>query len=153
MQRGHAFIPLHKPSNYPLMMGTAQEQAIGAKRFRKNQALFRRCTDVDGVIKKQIVTVVHPVFLSPLIDQLRGFGKVTALHMLQYLFSYYRDIDETDLKENSAKMMGPYKPSKLLARLIDQLEKGKYFKIRREDDCQCNVGIERDHPLGANGCF
>ena len=81
-QPGYAFVPPHNPSNYPLITGTAQEQAIRTERFRKNQALFRRFTAVDESIKKRILTAVQPVFLSPLVDQLMGFGQVTVLQII-----------------------------------------------------------------------
>ena len=45
--------------------------------------------------------------------------------MLQHLFASYGAIDEIYLEENSVKMMGPYDPAKTLARLIEQLEKGR----------------------------
>ena len=32
-QMSYIFVPPHSPGNYPPTMGTAQEQALGAKRF------------------------------------------------------------------------------------------------------------------------
>ena len=66
-------------------------------------------------MKKQIVTTAEPVFLSPLVDQLTGFGQVTELTTLQHLFSGYGAIDEVDLEENAVKMMGTYDPAETLA--------------------------------------
>ena len=74
---------------------------------------------MDGALKTHIVTAVEPVFLSQMVDQLTGFGQVSALTMLQHLFSIYRVIDEIDLEENSVKMMGPYDPAETLAQLIE----------------------------------
>ena len=79
-------------------MGNAQEQAIVTEKFRQNQAPFRKCTVVDGSLKKKTVTEVQPVFLYPLVDQLIGFGQVSALTMIQHLFTSYRAIDEIDLE-------------------------------------------------------
>ena len=89
-------------------MDPAQEQALVTESFRKNKSLLQFCTAVDGEIKKQIFTAVNPVFLSPLKDQLTGFCKFTALHMLQHLFSSYGYIEKIDLKENYINIMGPY---------------------------------------------
>ena len=47
-------------------------------------------------------------------DQLTGFGQVTALDMLQNIFRYYRAIYTIYLKENAVNMMGhtsPWNPS------------------------------------------
>ena len=61
------------------------------------------------------------VFLSPLVDQLTGFIRVSALAMLQHMFYRYGVIDEMDLEENTVNMMGPYDPAEPLARIIEQL--------------------------------
>ena len=49
---------------------------------------------------------MEPVFLSPLVDQLKGFGQVSALTMLQHLLSSYGVIDEIYLEENAVKTVG-----------------------------------------------
>ena len=121
----YAFLPPHNPREQPPTMGTSQEKSLGNERFRQNQALFRRCTTLDGAIKKHIIMAVQPVFLFPLVEQLMGFGQVTTLQMLQHLSNYYSVIDYINLEENAVKMMGPYNPVEPLARLIDQLEKGQ----------------------------
>ena len=70
---------------------------------------------------------VETVFKYPLVEQITGFGKVSALTMLQPLFSSYGLIDKTDLEDNAVKMIGPYDPAETLARIIEQLEKGRQF--------------------------
>ena len=69
---------------------------------------------MDGAFKKQIVTAVEPVFLSSLVEQLTGFGQVSALTMIQHLFSSYVVIYKIDLEENAVKIMGPYDPAEPL---------------------------------------
>ena len=71
--------------------------------------------------------VVQRVFLSPLVDQLTGFEKVSDLTILQHLFLSYGTIDKIDLEENSVKIMGIYDPTEPLAQLIEQLKKGREF--------------------------
>ena len=68
---------------------------------------------------------MQPVFLSPLVDQLTGFGQVSALALLQNLFTSYGAIDKIDLEKNVVKMMEPYDPAEPLSRLIKQLERGR----------------------------
>ena len=82
---------------------------------------------MEGGIKNQIVTVVDPVFLSPLVGHLTLFGHVSELVVIQHIFESYRVIDEIDLEENVVKMMGPYDPTETLSRLIKKLEKGREF--------------------------
>ena len=44
---------------------------------------------MDGALKKNIDTAVEPVVLYPLVDKLTGFGQVSALTMIQHMFSSY----------------------------------------------------------------
>ena len=67
---------------------------------------------------------VQPFLLSPLVDQLTGFGKFYALAILKNVFTSYVEIDKIGLEENAVKMMVPYDPVETLARLIKQLGKG-----------------------------
>ena len=124
-QTGFAFVLPQNPGSYPQTMGNAQEQVIGTENFQQNQALFRKYTTVDGALKNQIVTAVEPLFLYLLVDLLTGFGQVSALTMLQHLFSRYRAINKIDLEENIVKMMGPYDTAEPFAQLIDHLEMGR----------------------------
>ena len=78
---------------------------------------------MDIEIKNQIITAVQSFFLSPLMDQLTGFGQVTAIQILQHLFNFYKEIDKIDPEENAVKMMGPYEPTETLSRLTKQIEK------------------------------
>ena len=117
-------MPPQNPCNYPKSTGSAQEQALGTEKFRQNKALFRKYTAVDRALKKKIITAVVPVFLYPMVDQLTGFGQVSALIMLKHLFSSYGAIGKINLEENAVKMMGPYDPNEPLAQIIKQLEKG-----------------------------
>ena len=104
-------------------MGNSQEQVLRTDKFRQNKALIRKYTAVDGSLKKQIITAVEPVFLSPLVNHMTGIGQVSALNMIQHLFSSYGTIDEIYLEENAVKMMGTYNPTEPIARFIKQLKK------------------------------
>ena len=116
-----------QPGQLTPTMGNAQDQALGTENLRQNQVLFRKYTAVDGALKKKITTAVEPVFLSPMVDHLTEFGQVSALNMLQNLFSSYGTIEEIDLYENAIKMIGPYDPAENMVRLIETLEKGRQF--------------------------
>ena len=95
-------------------MGISQEKVLETKKFRQNQALFRKYTAMYVALKKQILTAVEPVFLSPLVDQITGFGQIYTLTMLQHLFSRYEATDKIDLEENTVKMLWPYDPAEHL---------------------------------------
>ena len=106
-------------------MVNAQYQALRNENFRQNQALFRKCTAVDGYLKKRIITSVEPFLLYPLVERLTEFTQVSTLTILQHLFLIYMEIYGIDREENDVKMMRPYDSAEPLARLIEQLEKGR----------------------------
>ena len=76
---------------------------------------------------KKNIMAVKPVFLYLLVNQLIEFRKMSALTILQILFSRYGTVDKIDPEENSVKTMGPYNPVEPLDRLIETLEKGREF--------------------------
>ena len=90
--------------------------------------MFRKYIPVSRALKNQIVTAVEPILLSPLVNELTGFGQVCALTMLNHLFYRYGVINKIYFKENKVKVMGPYDPSEPITGLIKQLEKGGKFK-------------------------
>ena len=69
---------------------------LWTERFRQNKALFHRYISVYGVIKKQLITALEPIFMSKIKDKLAGFGQVTALEMIDNIFRAYSTIDEID---------------------------------------------------------
>ena len=80
---------------------------------------------MDISLKNQIVTLVEPVFIYPLVNQLPGFGQVSVPTMLHHLFASFRAVEKINLEENAVIMMEPYDPAEPLARRIKQLEKGR----------------------------
>ena len=110
-----------QPQKLPPIVGNDQEQALRTERFQQNQILFRQYTTMDTEITKQIIMLMQPVFLSPLVYQLTGFGQFSVLQMLQHLFTYYWVIAEIDLGGNTMKMMGTYNPEEPLSHLFRQL--------------------------------
>ena len=88
-------------------MVTSQEQALVTKKFHQNQAQFRKYTAVEESVKNHIVMAAEPVFLSPLVDQMTGFGQVSTLTMIKHIFKIYREIEQINIEENVVKMMGP----------------------------------------------
>ena len=70
---------------------------------------------------------VEPVLLSPLVDQITGLVQISALIMLEHLFSSYGVMGKINPEENSVKMIGSYDPTEALSQLIEKLEKGREF--------------------------
>ena len=148
---GHAFFHLHNPGDYPLEVGNSQEQALGNDGSGKNQALFWRCTDLDGAIKKEIFMAVQQVFLSPIMYQLTGFGEVTALDILQHLFRSYGAIEKSTSRKIPSRWwdhmtrITPFpnhRPTQNMAGIC---------KIRSSENFLLHDGVKMYHPVGTNG--
>ena len=75
----------------------------------------------EDMVLMQTLWTEEPVFLYPLVDQLKGFGQALALFMIQHIFISYGEIDELGLEENEVNMMGTYDPTDPLALFIEQL--------------------------------
>ena len=133
-------------------MGNAQDQALKTENSWQNQAQFQKYTALDVALKNQIIMTLEPVFLSPLVDQLTWSWKVSAINILQHLFSSYGTIDEIDLEENAVKMMGTYYPIEPLAQLIEQLKNGREFaRSGGGDNCWHHDGVKMDSPSSIDG--
>ena len=133
---GFVFVPPHNTCDYLTTMGNSQEEALVTSQLRQNQALFRKYTTVGRALNKQIITAMELVFLYPLVEQMTGFGHVSALTMIQHLFSSYGMIDKINLKTKSTKMMGPYDPAEPFPRIDITIGKGERISAsRRTDDC------------------
>ena len=59
--------------------------------------------------------------MSPIMDHFSGFGQVTDLEIIKYLFRSYGEIDEIYLEENAVKIMGAYDSSEPIACIIHQI--------------------------------
>ena len=80
--------------------------------------MFQWYTNLYGFLKKQIIHAVEPVFMSLIKDHLPGFVQITALEMMNHLYSTFGDINDIELEDNSVRMMGAYHSSESLTRLI-----------------------------------
>ena len=79
----------------------------------------------NGALKQQVIAAMETIFLYPIKDQLTSFGQLTALNMMDHLFSSYEEIDNINLEENDVKMMGPYNTAEPLAHTIEHMDKGQ----------------------------
>ena len=62
-----------------------------------------------------------------MVDQLKRFGQVSEIAMLQHLFTSYGAIDNIVVEENAVKMMKPDELVEPLSPLIEQLLTGREF--------------------------
>jgi hypothetical protein len=119
-------VPLN-PGDDPPTTSNPAEQSGANDKFKRQQRAFEKYHNADKALKKQIENTVEADFLSALNNELTGFGRVTALQMVTYLYKTYGKIDDEDIEKNNVDMMKPYDPELPLAKLTKQLEDGRSF--------------------------
>ena len=72
---------------------------------------------MDVALQNQIVIAVRKFLLSPLVDQVTLFGQVSALVILQHIFTSYGAVYGIDLNKKALEMMETYDPTEALSRL------------------------------------
>jgi hypothetical protein len=66
---------------------------------------FKTYNTVQSALKKQIITVVEPMYIEILNDDLFGFANTTSRDMLDHLFLYYGSITAVDIEQNFENML------------------------------------------------
>ena len=115
---GLHFCATVQPIQLPTNNGNRPRESAWNRKVSTKPSTFLKIHFHGQSTKKHIVTAVQLVFLSPLVYQLTGFGQISALVMLQHLFTSYRVIYKINLEENAVNIMGPYDPTQPLACLI-----------------------------------
>jgi hypothetical protein len=95
--------------------GTAAQ--ISAKKHRWEEAAtndFKRYNIVQSALKKQIITVVEPMHIEILNDDLVGFSYTTSRDMIGHLFLYYGSITAVDIEQNFENMRKSWDPQQLV---------------------------------------
>ena len=134
-------------------MGKSQEQAPGNEKYRKNQALFRKYTSTEGAPKNLIIMVVEPVFLYPLVDQLTGFGQVSALTMIQHLLSSYGAIEKSTSRKTQWRWWDPT-TRRTPCLIYWTIGKGERIRARRREiHLWYHDDVQRDHTFVADRYF
>jgi hypothetical protein len=76
---------------------------------------------VQSALKKQIITVIEPMYIEILNDDLVGFANTTSSEMLDHLFLSYGSITAADIEhkfENMRKALDPQQPVETIFKQI-----------------------------------
>jgi hypothetical protein len=90
--------------------GTAAQ--ISANKHRWEEAIndFETYNTVQSALKKQIITVVEPMYIDILNDDLVGFANTTSQDMRDHLFLSYGSITAVDIEQNFENMRKAWDP-------------------------------------------
>jgi hypothetical protein len=73
---------------------------------------------VQSALKKQIITVIEPMYIEILNDELVGFANTTSRYMLDHLFLSYGSITAVDIEQNFENMRKAWDPQQPVEKLF-----------------------------------
>jgi hypothetical protein len=106
-----AFVAPNFPGYIPVVNGTAAAIAAQARQHKEDLRLWKEHENVTKALRKQLISVIEPAYLTHLEDEFSGFNKVEVKDLLNYLFQTYRHISSMDLIENNRKFESDWDPS------------------------------------------
>jgi hypothetical protein len=80
--------------------GTASQISAAKHRWEEAITAFKTYNTVQSALKKQIITIVEPMYIEILNDDLVGFANTTSRDMLDHLFLSYGSITAVDIEQN-----------------------------------------------------
>jgi hypothetical protein len=86
------------------MDGTAAQISAARHQWEEDVQTYRTYTSVRQALKKQIISVLDPMYLYILNDNMVGYASVSSRNMLDHIFDTYGNIMAVDLEINFEHM-------------------------------------------------
>jgi hypothetical protein len=102
--------------------GTAAHISAACHVWEEDVQTYRTYTSVQQALKKQIISVFEPMYLDVLNDNMVGFANISAIDMLDHLFSTYGNITAVDLEINFEHMRRAWDPQQPVESLFKQIQ-------------------------------
>jgi hypothetical protein len=84
--------------------GTAAQISASKHHWEEAATDFKTYNTVQSALKKQIITVIEPMYIEILNDDLVGFANTTSRDILDHLFLSYGSITAVDIEQNFENM-------------------------------------------------
>jgi hypothetical protein len=102
--------------------GTAAQISAAHHVWEEDVQTYRTYTSAQQSLKKQISSVVEPMYLDVLNDNMVRFANISARDMLDHLFSTYGNIIVVDLEFNFEHMRRAWDPEQPFEFLFKQIQ-------------------------------
>jgi hypothetical protein len=102
--------------------GTAAQLSAAKHRWEEATTAFKTYNTVQSSLKKQIITVVEPMYIKILNDDLVGFANTTSRYMIDHLFLSYVSITAVDIEQNFENMREAWDPQQPVETLFKQIQ-------------------------------
>jgi hypothetical protein len=107
--------------------GTAAQIRASKNRWEEATAAFKTYNMVQSSLKKQIITVVEPMYIEILDYYLVGFANTTSRDMIDHLLLSYGIITAVDIDQNFDNMRNAWDPQQPVETLFKQIQDGVDF--------------------------
>jgi hypothetical protein len=102
--------------------GTAAQTSAEKHSWEEATNDLKTYNIVQSALKKQIFTVVEPMYIEILNDDLVGFANTTSRDMLYHLFLSYDRITVVDIEQNFENMRKEWDPQQPVETLFKQIQ-------------------------------
>jgi hypothetical protein len=102
--------------------GTAAQISAARHLWEEDDQTYRTYTSVQQALKKQIISVLDPMYLDILNDNMVGYASISARDMLDHLFDTYGNITEVDLEIHFEHMRRAWDPQQPVETLFKQIQ-------------------------------
>jgi hypothetical protein len=102
--------------------GTAAQISAAKHRWEEATTAFKTYNTVQRALEKQIITVVEPMYIEILNDDLVDFANTTSRYMLDHLFLSYGSITDVDIEQIFENMRKAWEPQQPVHTLFKQIQ-------------------------------
>jgi hypothetical protein len=97
---------------------TAAQISAAKHRLEEATTYFKTYNTLQSALKKQIITVIEPMYIEILNDDLVGFVNINSRDMLDNLFISYGSITAVDIEQNFENMRKTWDPQQPVETLL-----------------------------------
>jgi len=132
---GIPFIPPVNPPIQPVHVAGATAPQISEtnRQHLENQKIYSTYIATDKALLKQLLEAFPATYAQTLYDQELGWGNLTCLELLTYLWTTYGEITPTELEANLIAMKQPWTTEQPIDTVFDQLTQAIRFSIAGHD--------------------
>jgi hypothetical protein len=102
--------------------GTSAHISAAKHRWEESPPAFKTYNTVQSTLKKHIITVVEPMYIEILNDDLVGFAHTTSRDMLHHLFLSYGRITAVGIEKNFENMRKAWDPQQPVESLFGNIQ-------------------------------
>ena len=126
---GNHFVLPNQPPPLPIVPAGTSAVNTGVL-VREHAELLREYHETmrtDQALTQQVINTFDKIYTRSLRNRHTGYANVTAINIVEHLYTTYGRITSMDLEQNDIRMKAPYDPTQPIENLFNQLEEGQEY--------------------------